>query len=240
MAEVFRMKRFSLSQGEGAMKIGTDGSLVGAVGGLLAREMRARRVLDIGTGTALIALMVAQHTEDTETIITGIEKDPSAAGEALENVLNSPFRERVEIIKGDYLEFAPVNRYDLILSNPPFFTSTHRAPDDRRTAARHIGDLTPEALFRKSSELLTPKGQILVIYPAGAKEAFETGAKAAGLTPNRLLWIRTTPRKAPKRVIGTFSRERNVLPEEELLILDTDGGYSSDYRRLLSPFLTIF
>ena len=234
------MKRFALRQERSAMKIGTDGTLLGAIGGDKALETGAKRILDIGTGTGLIALMTAQKVEGDGTRIIGIEKDPEAAAEAAENVSQSPFASFIEILEGDFLDYSPAEPFDLILSNPPFFTATHRAPDERRTEARHIGSLTPESLFLKAAGMLSPKGQILVIYPVNMSAEFEGAATASGLYLNEKTLVRTVPGKEPKRSISAFAREMCPFTERELLIRDASGDYAPAYRALLAPFLTIF
>ena len=222
------------------MKIGTDGTLLGAVGANLALSSKARRILDIGTGTGLIALMVAQKLEGTDARIAAVEIDVASAAEARDNFSDSPFAVHLSLHCGDVLDYTPEVPFDLILSNPPFFTATHAAPDARRTQARHIGGLSPRSLFAKASSILAPEGQILVIYPVNMSEDFEGAAAGSGLFLREKNLIRTAPGKAPKRAISCFSRTKGPYSESLLSIRDDSGAYSSAYATLLSPYLTIF
>ena len=241
------MKQFAVRQSLSAMKVGTDGTLLGALGGQLALRQKATRVLDIGTGTGLIALMVAQVTEEIGTHITGIEKDHASFEEARDNALSSPFSERIEVLEGDFLDYRPRMPFDLILSNPPYFTATHGSEDERRTLARHFGRLTPLTLLLKSSELLTPEGRVMMIFPTHILPDFSSAAERAGLPLLSRTMIYTTPRKSPKRVVGSHVERWSsegfgslFSSEETLTILDEAGAYTPDYRNLLAPFLTIF
>ena len=234
------MKGFAIRQERSAMKVGTDGVLLGAFGAKRALERSARNLLDVGTGTGVAALMAAQMLRGTGARITGIEIDPEAAREAAENALRSPFAREVHIVEGDFLRHAFGDSYDLILSNPPFFTPTHRSPDDRRTTARHIGALTPEVLFAQSASLLTEEGEAMLIFPAASFGAFVDAAGRAGLSLAALIRICTKEGKSPKRVIATFRRHAAAAAESDFVILDTSGDYTPEYRRLLSPYLIIF
>lgn len=249
------MKRFAVRQSLSAMKVGTDGTLLGAIGGDFALRTKALRILDIGAGTGLISLMVAQKTETISTRIIGIEKDHASFEEARGNALSSPFSKRIEIIEGDFLEYRPEETFDLILSNPPYFTATHGAKDERRTLARHFGSLTPLTLLRKASEILSPGGRVMLIFPTNILDDFSSAAEESGLRLFSQMMIRTTPRKAPKRVITIFEQkvsssptecfsqkdcDRAITSETTLSILDENGLYAPEYRSLLSPFLTIF
>lgn len=249
------MKRFSVRQSLSAMKVGTDGTLLGALGGDLALRQKAARILDIGTGTGLIALMAAQKTDPLHAHIVGIETDHASFEEARDNVLASPFRDRIEVIEGDFLHYLAEKPFDLILSNPPYFTATHGSEDERRTLARHFGRLTPFSLLLKSSEMLGDDGRVMMIFPTNILGDFSAAAERAGLRILSQTMIHTTPRKSPKRVVATFGHKGDSshlerlssedgacsLPSEETLtILDELGAYTPGYRALLSPFLTIF
>lgn len=146
------------------MKVGTDGVLLGA----WAPADKAKRILDVGTGTGLIALQLAQRNPHAR--ITAIEIDAAAAGQATENVSHSPWAGRVEVICHDFRDYQPENRFDLIISNPPYFIDALKCPDEQRCTARHTGNLNYDLLFRRSASLLEEQGVVSIIIPAEAEK----------------------------------------------------------------------
>ena len=127
----FRFKQFTIHQEKCAMKVGTDGCLLGAWVDL----SQSQRILDVGCGSGLIAIMTAQRC--TNVTITGIEIDNEAASQATENAESSPWAERIEIICEDFLKFTPEQQFDTIVSNPPYFSNSLKCPNDKRNKARH-------------------------------------------------------------------------------------------------------
>lgn len=237
----FRMKQFSIRQERSALRVGTDGVMLGAYVGRACPD--ALSILDVGTGTGVIALMLAQSLPLAH--IDGIEIDRESVEEARFNVAASPFRDRVHIHHGDYSAFSSNQPpYDLIVSNPPFFTSTHHTKDARSTTAKHISGLTPSIFFGKCAMLLGEEGIVALITAMSSLGDFVRGAEEYGFHVCRILYIRTVPHKSPKRVILFFSRHApgSACPLSSLTI-QTGGhrhAYTEEYSRLLSPFLTIF
>lgn len=137
----FKFKQFTIFHDKCAMKVGTDGVLLGA----WAPADKAKRILDVGTGTGLIALQLAQRNPHAR--ITAIEIDAAAAGQATENVSHSPWADRVEVICHDFRDYQPENRFDLIVSNPPYFIDALKCPDEQRCTARHAGNLNYDYCF---------------------------------------------------------------------------------------------
>lgn len=236
------MKRFAINHTTSTMKVGTDGLLLGALAAVTAHHYRAGQILDVGTGTGLIALMMAQKVEEEGARILGIEKDHLSAIEALENVSGSPFSDCIEIVEGDYLTYTPRHSLDLIVSNPPFFSPTHHSPDLRRTLARHIGEMTPEVLIHKSAHDLPMDGLLMLIVPHELLPLYDQTAKKEGLSSLRKWHVHTTPSKPPKRVVLLYRKGTSTEPalETDITILREDGSYTEDYRTLLSPYMTIF
>ncbi|MBQ3910329.1 MAG: methyltransferase, partial [Muribaculaceae bacterium] len=157
--KIFRFKQFGVLNDKTAMKVGTDGVLLGA----WCNVTGARRVLDVGTGCGLIALMVAQRNQGAA--VTAIDIDDEAVGEARVNVARSPWSDRVEALCVDFNDFAAQEPFDLIVSNPPFFTENVMAPDQSRNVARHSVSLTMEQLIGNSKPLLAHGGRLAFIAP---------------------------------------------------------------------------
>lgn len=239
MAEIFRLKQFALNQTHSAHKIGTDGMLLGAFVAHHFAVTPPHQVLDIGTGTGLIALMLAQAF--TQSHITGIELDPPSAHEALANATGSPFAERVTIIEGDFAHFQPHTTYPLITSNPPYYTPTHHNSDPRETQAKHAITLIPETLFGQSQRLLTPEGTLATILAYSSLPHYITAAEQHHLTPSHHLYIHSKAHTPPKRVITLWQKQVTPPTESHLTILAGEGRhqYTPQYTHLLHPYLTI-
>ena len=233
-AEVFRFKQFEVQQQRSAMKVGTDGVLIGAWASVRPAD---RAVLDIGTGTGLIALMLAQR--NTEAKVVGVEIDAESAAQARENVEQSPWSERIEIAECAVQEFATEQKFDLIVSNPPFFVDSLKCPDESRSKARHTDTLSFADLMRAVTRLLAPDGRFAVIVPA---EAAMSVVAAGNLHLVRRCDVRTKPKGQPKRVMLEFSpRFEGAALREELTIGDgTNGGYSAEYKALTRDFYLKF
>jgi tRNA1Val (adenine37-N6)-methyltransferase len=155
---IFKFKKFSIKQNSSVMKIGTDGVLLGAI----SNYKNANRILDIGTGTGLIALMLAQKSE---AIIDGIDINEKSIELASANICNSPWKSRMNVFKFHLQEFAPDYKYDLIVSNPPYFSTGVFAPDKNRAIARHAMELPLNELIANAYRLLNEGGIFSFIYP---------------------------------------------------------------------------
>ncbi len=226
----FKFKKFTIEQEHCAMKVGTDGCLLGA----WFCTDDCKKILDVGSGSGLIALMAAQRS-DAE--VTGIEIEKEAAGQAAENVKNSPWKERVKIICDDFTRFSPPHTFDAIISNPPYFTNSLKCSSEKKTLARHNDTLSPEIFFKKSKELLSENGRISIVIPTDALPEWQLSATIAGFSTQRIALIHTTPKKAAKRVLAEFSRKVCNTPRTEDIILETSPGtYSERACELLRDF----
>lgn len=254
--KVFRFKQFAVRNHRSAMKVGTDGVLLGAwcdVNG-------ARRVLDVGTGTGLIALMVAQRNADAA--IDAVEIDAEACTEARENFEASPWSERLRVIHGDFLEIAAeaacgysregsdcgsigVGEYDLIVSNPPYFTEDTTSDDRRRATARHTSvALTYSALIKGACRLLAEGGRISLISPVERETEIISAASECSMRVTRKLTVFPKPGVAAKRIMWElrFHRADSVddcaEPEESELTIETlvHNDYTPDYIALTRDF----
>lgn len=226
----FKFKQFTIEQSDCAMKVGTDGCLLGS----WFNCEESKRILDIGCGTGLIAIMAAQRSN---AAITGIEIDCKAAMQARINADNSPWGERIEIINGDLLEYTTGHRFDTIVSNPPYFVNSLKCDDTSRTLARHSDSLDCREFFKKCAELLTGNGCASIVIPCNIMDEWKTAATEQNLYPTRITFIKTTPKKAPKRALIEFRSNAQENCEESTLVLETSPGeYSDDAKRILSHF----
>lgn len=227
---MFKFKQFTIKQERCAMKVGTDGCLLGS----WADVSHCRRILDIGTGSGLIAIMCAQRSN---AYITGLEIDCEAAAQAADNAACSPWRERIEIINCDALSYSSTETFDAIVSNPPFFSSSLKCPDKARTHARHDDTLSCQSLIAKASELLSKGGTLSVVIPNDVLDVWCDEALFKGLSARRITRVHTLPHKAAKRALIEFVKGAHPLPVVNDFILEsTSGCYSPEACDLLRDF----
>ena len=230
--DYFQFRQFIVHQQRCAMKVGTDGTLLGAWA--LAPSGKCR-ILDIGTGTGLIALMMAQRFP--ESSVLGIDIDPEAVAQATENVRLSPFSERIKILQEDVMKFDDTYDFDSIVSNPPYFVDSLECPDDQRTMARHTVSLTYEGLIRQAFRLLKDDGCLSLVIPSESRSLIESAASLEGFFLSRVCLIKTTPRKQPKRQLIEFRKHTvKELIIEEGIIEDLPNVRSSWYQQLTKEF----
>ena len=245
----FRFKKFEVVNERSAMKVNTDGVLLGA--SMTIRE-GDRCLLDIGTGTGTIALMAAQRVSAKDyhvaeaprngvKHIDAIDIDEPSASEAAMNFQNSPWGESLHAHNMSLDEFAgslPGDRsYDLIFSNPPYFEDSLTAPDERKSTARHTSDgLSYRDIFEFAKVRLTENGRVALVLPADQEAALCRYARMCGLHLFRILRVRTVPRKAPTRMIVEFSWQRCDNVFEELLTIQKEGQYTEEYLSLTHEF----
>lgn len=239
---VFRFKKFEVVNERSAMKVNTDGVLLGAAMTILPSD---RTMLDVGTGTGTIALMAAQRlssailNEVKNPRIDAIDIDEASASEASANFIKSPWS---AILRAHHLpleEFAASAEtvYDLIFSNPPYFEDSLTAPDERKSTARHTSDgLSYRDIFEFAKDRLSENGRVSLVLPADQEAALTRYARMCGLYLFRILRVRTVPRKAPSRIIAEFSRTRCAELSEELLTIQDEGKYTQEYLSLTGDF----
>ena len=246
---VFRFKKFEVVNERSAMKVNTDGVLLGAAMTILPSD---RTMLDVGTGTGTIALMAAQRlsssilnsssvilNEVKNPRIDAIDIDEASASEASANFINSPWN---SILKAHHLpleEFVASAEtvYDLIFSNPPYFEDSLTAPDERKSTARHTSEgLSYRDIFEFAKDRLSENGRVSLVLPADQEAALTRYARMCGLHLFRILRVRTVPRKTPSRIIAEFSRERCAELSQELLTIQDEGKYTQEYLSLTRDF----
>ena len=228
----FTFKQFDIQHDKCAMKVGTDGVLLGAwaEGG--------QRILDIGTGTGLIAIMMAQRYG--EASVTGVDIDHDAAIQARDNASRTPFASRISIVESPVQNLSADTHglYDAIVCNPPFFTNSLKNPDQQRAVARHAYTLPYRQLFETVAQLLAANGEFSAVIPADCLSEFCTEAYMANLTPSRRCAIRTTQHKQPKRYLIAFRHAScpHEFMSEEQCLQDAFGNRSGWYEQLTSDF----
>ena len=240
---VFKFKRFEVVNERSAMKVNTDGVLLGALMTILPTD---RTLLDIGTGTGTIALMAAQrlfscgicHADrSAENRVDAIDIDEASAEEAAANFRNSPWSEVLHAYHTSLDEFASDRKYDLIFSNPPYFEDSLNAPEERRNNARHTSTgLSYREILDFASERLTDNGRIAFVLPAETEQSLCRHARMNGLHLFRIVRVRTVPRKEPSRIIAEFSRTRIDTPEDTVLTIQNEGKYTEEYLSLMRDF----
>ena len=232
----FKFKQFTINQDRCAMKVGTDGVLLGSY----TNVENVQNILDIGTGTGLIALMLAQRSKAK---IIAIEIEKQASIQAKENIENSKFNSQIEVINASLQEYEKTtnNKFDLIVSNPPYFQNSYKAETDQRTTARHTTELTYTELILNSEKLLSEDGVICIIIPEDEAQNLIEITNENNLFVIDILKIKPTPTKRPKRVILTFSKTEKPLTQSELIIEDKGRhNYSDKYIELTKEFYLKF
>jgi tRNA1Val (adenine37-N6)-methyltransferase len=214
------------------MKVCTDSCILGAWTAL--RLSGAKRILDIGTGTALLPLMLAQKSG---ALVDTIESDPESAGQARENILQSPWPERIQVMEGDVRSQLFQSSYDFVITNPPFYESDLRSPEMKKNHAKHSQSLTLDELVSVIRTVLQPDGAFSVLLPFIRTNYFENLASVRGFFLNEKLLIRQTPKHVPFRTICLYKRS---LPEKillsELTIHDAAGKYSREFSELMTEY----
>ena len=258
----FKFKQFTIHHDRCAMKVGTDGVLLGA----WASVRDARRILDVGTGSGLIAIQLAQR--NPEARITAIEIDTDASGQAQENVSRSPWGDRIEVLCMDFGKYFPQEKFDLVVSNPPYFQESLKSPVAQRNQARHTDTLPFEALLSASERLLEPGGCLCLILPLSSWECVQRllPEHAPQLELCRLARVFSKPGKACERVMAEWVKKGNregrashlwpsalskkdddrrnekggdflgTIECQDILIHDQHGSYTEEYRHLVREF----
>jgi tRNA1Val (adenine37-N6)-methyltransferase len=233
--EYFEFKQFTIHHDQCAMKVGTDGVLLGA---WTAPSTCVKRILDIGTGSGLIAIMLAQKCEAK---IIGIDIDENAIKQARENAARCTWRERLQFIEKDVTKLEDKEGFDLIVCNPPFFVNSLQCPDEKRTFARHSSSLPFESLIESSYKLLKDNGIFNVILPHTSADDFILKGWERGLNLYKRCNIFSKPETKPIRTIISLIKGSANYPEtQNLLIRDENGDYTDSYKLLTKEYYLQF
>ena len=232
----FKFKRFTVFHDESAMKVGTDGTLIGAWASLEG----VKTVLDVGCGCGLIALMIAQRS--SASAVLGIDIDEASVRQAARNVAASPWADRVSIECRDIrdLTIDDFGRFDLVVTNPPFYEEDVACPDLSRNSARHTDCLSFEELVEAAARLLSEKGTLSLVLPTKSKSRFVGVAASRGLYLSRITSVITKRGKQPKRTLMEFKRTLTDAVEGDLYIYNkgiyNKGMFSEEYVCLMKDF----
>lgn len=216
------------------MKISTDAVMLGA----LADAVSPKAILDVGTGTGVIALMLAQRFADAK--IQAVEIDSKAASQAMDNFRSNTFSGRMQLCEGRFQDFEPHQKYDLIVSNPPYFPDHLKSSDAQRNMALHTDELSFADLLEKVNLLLEESGQFWIILPPRQMQDFQEKAEKHGLFLGTKFTLKDKPGKRIQREICAFSREQNEVEVIAIFIKNEDGTAHESYAGLVRGFLLGF
>ncbi|WAT00021.1 tRNA(1)(Val) (adenine(37)-N(6))-methyltransferase TrmN [Rouxiella chamberiensis] len=230
----FTFKQFFVAHDRCAMKVGTDGVLLGAWSPINAQ---VTHILDIGTGTGLVALMLAQRSAESVRV-DAVELESSAAEQAQENFAESPWSSRLSVFSEDINQFAErsTRRYDLIVSNPPYFESAVACRDEARNAARYTETLTHQALLECAARLLSTNGIFCVVLPYEIGLTFEQTAQQQGWHTHSRLDIRDRPEKPLNRMLLALGSQPGEAVRQTLDLREKLNVYSAEFKGLIADF----
>lgn len=232
-AKPFKFKQFTINQDRCAMKIGTDGVLLGAWANL---DHRPFSILDIGSGTGILALMMAQRS--AAQLIEAIEIDADAYEQCADNFENSPWSDRIFCYHASLLEFVEEieDSYDLIICNPPFYSEDYKSKNESRDLARFNDAMPFDHIVYGAANLLSEGGRLSVIIPFKEEEHFKSLALKAGLFPKRITHVKGNPESTIKRSLLEFSFKESEIESSELIIETDRHQYTDDYINLTKEF----
>jgi tRNA1Val (adenine37-N6)-methyltransferase len=228
----FKFKQFKIHQHKCAMKVCTDACLFGAL--VAELNLEKKQVLDTGTGTGLLSLMLAQKSNSIQ--IDAVEIEAAAAEQALENITASPWSANINVHHADILQFKPGKNYNLIISNPPFFEDDLHSPDATKNKAKHSTTLKLDELLHFVDENLDSKGTFAVLLPYARVQAFTDAASETGLLLNRQVLVKQTMKHKFFRGILFFGRKEKEAQYEELIIKELDHSYTAAFTNLLKDY----
>ena len=237
MGSIFKFKQFKIDQSGCAMKINTDGVLLGAIAGFSVEinfEAADKRILDIGTGTGVIALMLAQRFP--KSIIDAVEIDSTAAQAAAINFKQSPFSDRLKAFLTDIITFEPENRYDLVVSNPPYFVNDQKSAEQRKMVARHTDERFFESLVIKVKELLNENGQFWLILPVKQADLVIEKAMVNEMHLKKEISIHSDETKPVIRKIICLGKTASTPEKSNFFIYKERDEYTDAYKILLNGF----
>lgn len=228
----FKFKQFEIAQDKCTMKVGTDGILLGA----WANVEGASEILDIGAGTGLIALMLAQRA--ASATITGVEIEEHACSQASENAANSPWADRIKIEKDSIQDFAkfPPNEYDLVVSNPPFFSGGTFSDNQERNNVRHTIKLPTGDLLSAARKVMSKNGKFCVILPYLEGLRLVDQASNYRLYCTKMTEVFGKKSKPVERLLLQFETSEKELEKDSIVVYQEDGKYTADYVGLTKDF----
>ncbi len=226
----FDFKQFTIRQGSSAMGVGTDSVLLGAV----AHFPESGNILDIGAGTGLLSIMAAQKSP--KAMITGVEINAGAFNDALANAKASPWGERINMVHADIMEFNPALKFDFVISNPPYYENLEKSGNSAKDMARHDETLNYAGLAASIDRLMDTDGACMLIIPNDFEDKLMREAVNCKLCLARRIPVITKEGKQPKRVILELRRKVRAILSETIIIKDSVGNYTRQYKELTKDF----
>lgn len=224
----FQFKQFAIHQTVNPQKVGTDSMLLGAWS-----DSKHNRILDIGTGTGILALMLAQQNPNSK--IVAIEPDLISLEEARINFFESPFSTQIQGVHSSLQDYKSEIKFDLIISNPPYFENSTLSENNSKNKARHTLDLPIEDLYKHSSNLLCGDGYLNLIFPFDLEENHFSAAQKQNLFPSKIL--RTKKENGEfKRTLVSYSFKNEIAEESDIIVKYTDNSYSKKYIEMTKDF----
>ena len=231
----FQFKQFAVDHNLCSMKVGVDGTLLGA----WADIKNCKKILDVGTGSGLIALMMAQKNEEAQ--VHAIEIEENAFKQAQINFDNSPWSNRLNLHLGDFKNWHPEEKFDLIISNPPYFTASLKSEKEGRNLARHDDALSLFELLNKAKELLSNTGKICLVYPFDGLKSIEEQTKICALSIKSITLVKPVISKPPKRALVEITKETNLEVRMNELSIQANGHeFTPEYIQLTKDFYLNF
>ncbi len=234
MGSIFKFKEFEINQQGCAMKINTDGVLLGAI----VHSQHPSRILDIGTGTGVIAMMLAQRFPLSQ--VHAVEIDEDAFATAIQNFQNSAFSSRLQGYSGSFEDLIDVDNYDLLVSNPPFYTNSLHNPDLRKKLARHTDFDFFDRLLAFAKTNLSERGELHLILPVELADYVVREGLKLDFHLVKKIEIKSFVNTEVIRNIITLSKVQYEISIEEFIIYESKGVYSQEYKELLKPFFLAF
>lgn len=231
---MFVFKHFTINDQNSAMKVGTDGVLLGAWSQL---PYKAERMLDVGCGSGILSLIMAQRSNGCLQI-DAIDIDEGAIKDAKDNFLSTAWNKTLNVINGNFVSYSEnsQNRYDMVISNPPFFTEDTLSPDMQRAFARNTSSLSFDNLFKGVAKVISLDGIFAMIAPAESYSYIALTALLNGFYLSRLTWVVTVEGSEPKRVMTEWGRKQVQYSIDTLIMTTKEGSYTSQYKELTDEF----
>jgi len=228
-SSAFYFQQFAIEQDQCAMKIGLDSVLLGA----WVPIVNPKRILDIGTGTGILSLMMAQRSK---AIIDAVEIDERAFQQAKCNIKESKFHKQIVCFNTSIQDFDSTSSYDVIISNPPYFEKSLKSGDKARDTARHNDQLSLDDLFSRASQLLAPQGILAFILPYSSLEQINTRAKKYAFFISHITEVKGRKHKNPNRILICLQKEETKANIKSLTVYDEEGKYTADFQALTKDF----
>lgn len=232
----FQFKQFTVFQDKAAMKVSTDACIQGAIAAQYWQKNQPGEILDIGSGTGLLSLMLAQELHQAE--ITAMDIEEQAFLQTKENFSQSPWQERLTALHCALQSFPPGKNFEAIICNPPFFHKHLNSTASDRNIARHDEGLSKDTLARQIRTLLSETGSCCLLYPASEWQAWTMAAAANNLFAEHIIHVQPYPDKAPNRVIGFFGKKESTAPTSAAITIYTGAGkaYTTGFVELMKPY----